>query len=150
GTAVDADALAMEALTAVLDACGAERAPSRPPSARDEERVRAALDLIEARCDEPWPLAELAARVGASPFHFARAFRAIVGTSPHRYLVEARVRRASALLLDTRRPITDLAYEVGFGDLSNFVHTFRRAMGRTPSDFRARAPRVSCTRRSRR
>jgi AraC-like DNA-binding protein len=137
GATVDADALAMEALAAVLRACGAERAATRAPSRRDEDRVRAALDLMDAHSQEPWPLADLAARVGASPFHFARAFRAIVGTSPHRYLVDARVRRAAALLLDTRRRITDVAFDVGFGDLSNFVHTFHRAMGATPRDFRA-------------
>jgi AraC-like DNA-binding protein len=139
GAPVDADALAMDVLSAVLAACGADRAPTRPPSPADEDRVRAALDLLDAHPDGPWPLAELSARVGVSPFHFARAFRAIVGRSPHRYLVEARVRRAAALLLDTRRRITDIAFDAGFGDLSNFVHTFRRAMGSTPRDFRARA-----------
>ncbi|APR76027.1 Transcriptional regulator, AraC family protein [Minicystis rosea] len=141
GAAIDPDALAMEAITAVLGAYGAERAASRAPSARDAERVRAALDLIDAHCADPWPLAELADRVGASPFHFARAFRAIVGTSPHRYLVDARVRRAAALLLDTRRRATDVALDVGFGDLSNFVHTFHDRMGMTPRDFRARGRR---------
>jgi AraC family transcriptional regulator len=142
GSSIDADALAMEALAAVLAACGAERGPSRVPSPRDEERVRAALDLMEAHSEDEWPLAELASRVGASPFHFARAFRSIVGASPHRYLIDLRVRRAAALLLETKQRITEVAYGVGFGDLSNFVHTFRRAMGSTPRDFRARASRA--------
>ena len=83
-------------------------------------------------------LGDLAALVGASPFHFARAFRAIVGAPPHRYLVAARLRRAALLLLETQRPVTDVAYEVGFGDLSNFVHAFRREMGASPREFRTR------------
>lgn len=138
GGAIDADAIAVAIVEAVLRACGAMTAPAREPSRADRERVAAALDALDARPDEPWALGDLAALVGASPFHFARAFRAIVGTTPHRYLVAARLRRAALLLLETQRPITTIAYEVGFGDLSNFVHTFRREIGATPSRYRAR------------
>lgn len=138
GGSIDADALAMIAMEAILDACGAEPARAREPSARDRERVRAALDAIDDRPEAPWPLGELAALTGASPFHFARAFRTIVGTTPHRYVIAARVRRAAAMLLDTSRPVTQVAYDVGFGDLSNFIHTFRREIGATPRQLRAR------------
>jgi AraC-like DNA-binding protein len=141
GDAIDGDALAMTVIEAVLGACGAEAPRAREPSAGARDRVRAALDAIDARPEEGWALGDLADLTGASPFHFARAFRAIVGTTPHRYVVGARLRRAALLLLDTRRRITDVAYDVGFGDLSNFVHTFRREMGFTPRDFRARGCR---------
>jgi len=134
----DADALAVRLVEAVLVACGGEPAITRAPSRRDRDHVAAALDAIEAAPDEPWALADLAALVGASPFHFARMFRAITGTTPHRYVISARLRQAAALLLETRRRISDIAFEVGFGDLSNFVHTFRREMGMTPRDFRGR------------
>jgi AraC family transcriptional regulator len=139
GSGFDADALALQVVASVLSACGAETPASRDPSRADRERVRAALDVMDARPHEPWPLGDLAAHVGASPFHFARAFRDIVGTTPHRYLVSARLRRAAVRLLDTRDRITDIAFDVGFGDLSNFIHTFRREMGATPRDFRAQA-----------
>lgn len=135
---IDADALAMSLVEGVLDACGAEtdRAAAREPSRRDRERVAQAIAAVDERPDDSWPIAELAARVGASPYHFARAFRAVAGTTPHQYVVAARLRRAAQLLLDTRKRISEIAYEVGFGDLSNFVHTFRRAMGKTPREFR--------------
>jgi len=136
---IDPDALAMSLVEAVLGACGGEPVRSRPPSRRDRDRVAQAIAGIDAAPDEPWPLAELAASVGASPYHFARAFRTIVGTSPHHYVVAARLRRAALLLLDTPKLISEIAYEVGFGDLSNFVHTFRRAMGKTPREFRRSA-----------
>jgi AraC-like DNA-binding protein len=126
---------------AVLLACGVETTTARAPSRSDRDHVAAALDAIEANPDEPWSLGELAGLVGASPFHFARAFRTITGTTPHRYVISARLRRAAALLLDTRQRISDIAFDVGFGDLSNFVHTFRREMGMTPRDFRRRTPR---------
>jgi AraC family transcriptional regulator len=136
GGTVDLDAHALAVVEAVLAACGARPARHREPSRADRERVAAALDAIDGRPEEPWPLGELAALVGASPFHFARAFRAIVGTTPHRYVVSARLRRAATLLLDTQLQVTQVAYEVGFGDLSNFVHTFHREMGAAPREFR--------------
>jgi AraC-like DNA-binding protein len=141
GAAIDPDSLALRLVEAVLVACGGEPTTARAPSRNDREHVAAALDAVEASPDEPWSLGDLAALVGASPFHFARAFRTITGTTPHRYVISARLRRAAALLLDTQQRISDIAFDVGFGDLSNFVHTFRREMGVTPRDFRRRAPR---------
>ena len=46
------------------------------------------------------------------------------------------LRRAIELLRDTRRPVTEVAFEVGFGDLSNFINTFRREVGQSPLRFR--------------
>ena len=139
GEEIDVDGLAAAVVGAVMDGWNRARA-SREPSKADHERVRAAVDLIEARSEEALPLAELADLVDASPFHLAHAFRAITGTTPHRYLVGARLRRAAALLLDTDRPVTDIAYGVGFGDLSNFVRTFRRELGCSPRRYRASGP----------
>ncbi len=138
GKPYDADALSMAVVEAVLRACGAEAPRVREPSSRDHERVEAAIAAIDERPEESWALGDLSALVGASSFHFARAFRTLVGTTPHRYVVSARLRRAALLLLETRRPVTDIAFDVGFGDLSNFIHSFRREMGVTPRDFRAR------------
>ena len=59
--------------------------------------------------------------------------------TPHQYLVRARLRRAARLLCDASRPVTDIAFEVGFGDLSNFVRTFHRAAGVSPRGFRRAA-----------
>ena len=78
---------------------------------------------------------------GLSPFHFLRSFASVIGVTPHQYLVRARLRRAARLLADDARPITEIAYAVGFGDLSNFVRTFRRAAGVSPRGFRRNARR---------
>ena len=50
-----------------------------------------------------------------------------------------RLRRAARLLADGGRSITDVAFGVGFGDLSNFVRTFHRAAGVSPRAFRQAA-----------
>jgi AraC-like DNA-binding protein len=60
----------------------------------------------------------------------------VLGITPHQSLVRSRLRHAARLLSDDDRPITDVAYDVGFGDLSNFVRTFHRAAGVSPLKFR--------------
>ena len=77
-----------------------------------------------------------AQQAGLSPFHFLRLFAKVVGVTPHQYLVRSRLRRAARLLADNDRPITDIAFDVGFADLSNFVRTFHRAAGVSPRVFR--------------
>jgi AraC family transcriptional regulator len=105
-------------------------------SARDRRRaVRAAL-WLEAHADETLHLERVAREGGVSAFHFLRLFRRVTGVTPHQYLVRARLRHAARLLTQEARSVAEIAYEVGFGDLSNFIRTFRRAAGVTPGAFR--------------
>jgi AraC-like DNA-binding protein len=60
----------------------------------------------------------------------------VLGVTPHQYLVRSRLRHAARLLADQDRAITDVAYDIGFNDLSNFVRTFGRAAGVSPLKFR--------------
>lgn len=103
--------------------------------ARDRRRAVEAALLLDERSHEPWNLDEVAAELGLSPFHFVRVFRGALGVTPHQYLLRVRLRHA-ARLLSADAAITDIAYTVGFGDLSNFVRTFHRAAGVSPRAFR--------------
>jgi len=69
-----------------------------------------------------------------------RVFKQQTGLTPHRFLVQTRVRRALELLRDTSRPVTEIALDVGFSDLSNFINTFRPSGGLLPLRFRRAAP----------
>src|SRR5215469_8461646 len=112
--------------------------PLRPVrvSSRDRRRaVRVAL-WLDAHAREPLDLAQVAQQSGVSAFHFLRLFARVTCVTPHQYLVRARLRRAAKLLAHGTLPIGAIAYDVGFGDLSNFVRTFRRAAGLAPRDFR--------------
>jgi AraC-like DNA-binding protein len=60
----------------------------------------------------------------------------VLGVTPHQYLLRSRLRHAARLLADDARSVTDIAYDVGFADLSNFVRTFHRAAGISPLKFR--------------
>lgn len=93
-----------------------------------DDNAHCAIDLIAA-----------ARQAGLSPFHFLRSFRSVTGVTPHQYLLRSRLRRAARLLSIGDLPVTDVALDCGFGDLSNFVRTFGRAAGLPPAAFRSRA-----------
>ena len=96
---------------------------------------------MDANAHEPIGLDSAAGEAGLSPFHFLRLFRDVLGVTPHQYLVRARLRRAARLLADEERSITDIALDVGFADLSNFVRTFHRAAGVSPTRLSTRGAR---------
>ena len=116
----------------------ARPAAREPHATRVRDQVFAAIAAIVRASDEPLSLDALAREAGLSPFHFLRQFKREVGVTPHRYLVQARLRKAIALLRDSSRPVTQIAFDVGFGDLSNFMHAFRSELGRSPGQFRKR------------
>jgi AraC-like DNA-binding protein len=103
---------------------------------RDRRRAVETALWIDAHSHRPIDLEDAAAQAGISPFHFLRLFRHVLGVTPHQYLVRSRLRHAARRLADDDSPITDIAYDVGFGDLSNFVRTFHRAAGASPLRFR--------------
>ena len=104
--------------------------------ARDRRRAVEAALWIEARANLDIALEDVAREAGVSPFHFLRLFASVLGVTPHQYLVRSRLRRAARLLAEDDKPVTDVAYDAGFGDLSNFVRTFHRAAGVSPTRFR--------------
>ncbi len=98
-----------------------------------------AAQWIDAHSHQQIDLESAADEAGLSPFHFLRLFANVLGVTPHQYLVRLRLCRAARLLAEDSRSITDIAFEVGFGDLSNFVRTFHRAAGASPRRFRQAA-----------
>ncbi len=112
--------------------------PEKPVSAAARDRRRAVETAlwIDAHSHQPVDLEHAASQADISPFHFLRLFSRVLGVTPHQYLVRSRLRHAARLLADDERSVTDVAYDVGFGDLSNFVRTFHRAAGVSPRRFR--------------
>jgi len=112
--------------------------PGKPVSAKARDRRRAVETAlwIDAHSHRQIDLEHAAGQAELSPFHFLRLFASVLGVTPHQYLVRSRLRHAARLLADDERPVTDVAYDVGFGDLSNFVRTFHRAAGVSPRRFR--------------
>jgi AraC family transcriptional regulator len=108
-------------------------------SARDRRRAVEAALWLDAHSHEPVDLDTAATAMGLSSFHFLRLFARALGVTPHQYLVRCRLGHAARLLAEDTRSITDVALDVGFGDISNFVRTFHRAAGVSPRGFRRAA-----------
>ena len=114
---------------------GRPRKPA-PVAARDRRRAVETALWIDAHSHQGIDLEGAAKQADISPFHFLRLFSNVLGVTPHQYLVRSRLRHAARLLADPDISVTDVAYDVGFGDLSNFVRTFHRAAGVSPRRFR--------------
>lgn len=109
------------------------------PHPRDRRRAVEAALWLDANSHEDLDLDAAARQAGLSPFHFLRLFRQVLGVTPHQYLIRSRLRRAARLLAEEERSVTDIALDVGFADLSNFVRSFHRAAGVPPAGFRKAA-----------
>jgi AraC-like DNA-binding protein len=80
----------------------------------------------------------LAEEAKLSPFHFLRTFAAVTGTTPHQYMRRMKLRAAAVRLSSSETKIVDVAFESGFGDVSNFNRAFRAEFGVTPTTYRQR------------
>lgn len=107
------------------------RRPSLAPTA-----MRRVADFIEARIGTALRLDELAGVAGVSRAHFARAFHAQAGVTPHRYVMHRRIDAALGLLTRRSLPIETIARLTGFADHAHLTRTFRHQLGITPSAAR--------------
>ena len=101
-------------------------------------RLNRALEYIQANLDGEIHLEDLGRAAGLSPFHFAKLFKQSTGSTPHQYVVQRRLERATELLRSTEVNLSEVALECGFADQSHFANVFRRFVGVTPSQYRAR------------
>jgi AraC family transcriptional regulator len=101
-------------------------------------RVSDVVRMMEREPDARQSLRALADAAGLSPYHFLRSFSAITGTTPHQYVLRARLRHAAVRLRveDLRTRIVDIALGCGFDDLSNFNRAFRAEFGISPRGYR--------------
>jgi AraC family transcriptional regulator len=112
-------------------------------SAQDERRIARALRHAEKAADRPLDLDQLAGEAAMSRYHFLRVFRRVVGETPYQYVIGLRLARAAERLLVSRDPVSRIAFEQGFGDLSTFNARFRARFGQSPTAFRASATRFA-------
>jgi AraC family transcriptional regulator len=102
----------------------------------NRRQVQRVIAMFEADLSRNFALSTLAAEIGASPFHFARAFKSATGVPPHRYLIQLRLDKACKLLETTDLPITDIAAQVGYDDTGYLSRLFRAHLGTTPANYR--------------
>jgi AraC family transcriptional regulator len=106
----------------------------REPACHD--RIARAIEYIHDNLDRDLSIAELAGVACLSSFHFARMFKEVTGSSPHRYVSVQRLDRAKRRLLDTRRTLADISLDAGFSSQATFTRRFKAVTGTTPGEFR--------------
>jgi AraC family transcriptional regulator len=94
-----------------------------------------ALGYIHEHLCESFTLTDLARAACISRFHFARLFRASVGSSPMEYVLKARMEAAKRMLVRGDQKIAATAAALGFFDQSHFTRTFRRMTGVSPRAY---------------
>jgi transcriptional regulator GlxA family with amidase domain len=121
---------------------------ARPPSApqprydggwrkpADNAVARRAVLLMELHVAEPIGIAGLAKQLGIGLKTLERLFQAEFGQSPAAFYKKIRIEIAQRMLLETARPIMNIALDCGFGDVSYFGRSFRAAFGVSPRDYR--------------
>jgi AraC-like DNA-binding protein len=127
---------AVRIVRAVLETPAAVRPPRTATRHAHRLLAEAAKELIAADVARSPSLRDLAARLGASPFHLARVFRRETGFSLHEYRTQLRLRLALQRLPESGGRLTALALEHGFASHSHFTDTFRREFGVAPSAVR--------------
>jgi AraC-like DNA-binding protein len=116
--------------------------PGREEEAADQTtytaHVRRALAIIESHRERNLSIAVLAREVGVSQEHLTRSFAHQVGQPPLAYHRRTRIEAAVSLLLNSRRPVKEIAWDLGFAGSTQFARTFRSVTGMSPTTFRSR------------
>jgi AraC family transcriptional regulator len=100
-------------------------------------RLRLVEDYIQAEMASRLTLADIAASIHMSAYHFARMFKATTGQTPHAYVTRLRIEQAQELLRTSHWSVPAIARRVGFASKSHFAATFLRLTGISPHLFRS-------------
>ncbi len=109
---------------------------TNPLRDEDRRRIDRVCRFMDEHFNQPLTLADAAPLAHLHPASFARFFKRITGQTFIEYLHRLRVGEACRLLVETDRPITDICFASGFGNVSNFNRIFRRVKGDTPREYR--------------
>ncbi|UTH75705.1 AraC family transcriptional regulator [Chromobacterium sp. IIBBL 290-4] len=104
-----------------------------------DRRLSPLLRALHDDLAAPWSLESMAARAGMSRSAFARHFRSSVGDTPLNHLTVWRIRRAQALLRESRLPLAEVAARVGYDSDAAFQRAFKRLTGQPPGEYRRAA-----------
>lgn len=102
----------------------------------DSRRILKVKDFISKNYMDDLRLPALADMAGMSPSAFSRFFKIHTSRNLSDYIIDIRLGYASRMLVDTVKSISEICYDCGFNNLSNFNRIFKKKKGCSPSDFR--------------
>lgn len=123
--------LAVQLGARALELANDGKQPDEDVAASTLARVTRSVRAIE-RAEGALSLAVMARVAGLSPYHFLRTFERLTGVTPHRYVRRMRLREAAVRLAREKAKVLDIAFDCGFGDVSNFNRAFLEEYGMSP------------------
>ena len=102
----------------------------------DSRRILKVKNFINENFMDEIRLAQLSEIAGMSPSAFSRFFKLHTGRNLSEYIIDIRLGYAARKLVDTSRSISEISFECGFNNLSNFNRIFKKKKGCSPSEFR--------------
>ncbi len=117
------------------DTPGAAGRPDRGPRAADAEAI---LEYLKLRFREPLSLEAMAAELGYSPSYLSRSFKKMTGRCLFEDVNARRIAEACALLKESDLTVSEIAFAVGYNNLSFFNRYFRKLMDASPAEYRRR------------
>ena len=113
-----------------------EKAAVKAESARDKQRVKAAIQYMQEKYQEPLKLDDIAGAAYISRSELCRSFQRTINMTPMEFLMQYRVRQSTVLLKNRDLRILDIAEMTGFCSPSHFGSYFHKYMGCTPREYR--------------
>ncbi len=95
-----------------------------------------AIEFIETHLQEEIAVADMAAAVSYSLYHFCRVFAQTAHHSPYDYLMRRRLSEAARELVETDKKITDIAFDYRFNSPETFARAFKRMFATQPSRWK--------------
>lgn len=103
---------------------------------RDTSITRKILLYIESHLDQELSLERIAKEFSYSKFYIARIFKDHTGVTLYKYVQGRRLNEAARKLAETKRPVTEIALEAGYGSQQAFTQAFRCIYNCTPQEYR--------------
>lgn len=102
----------------------------------DSRRILKVKNFISKNYKDELRLPELASLAGMSSSAFSRFFKLHTGRNISEYIIDLRLGYAARMLVDTAKSISEIGFDCGFNNLSNFNRIFKKKKGCSPSEFR--------------
>ncbi len=106
------------------------------PLLQRNKNIDSALQFIHENYRQELTLEEIAANCYLNKYYFSHLFTAHMGMSVGKYILNLRLQEAQRLLRESDMPVSDIAEQIGFNDMSYFCRAFKREMAMTPLQYR--------------
>ena len=100
------------------------------------KKIVGAKQLLDKKYEDDISLDILINEANISKYHFIRLFKKTYGFTPHKYLIEKRLKIAKQELESTKKSVSDICFNVGFSSVSSFCNLFKRETSQTPLEYR--------------